>query len=468
MMKKSDFGIIGLAVMGQNLVLNIERNGFSVAVFNRTAKRTKEFIEGKAKGKNIIDTYDIAEFVNALQRPRRILLMVKAGKPVEDFIALLKPHLDNGDIIIDAGNSFFLDTQRRASALETQGFRYIGMGVSGGEEGALKGPSIMPGGSKDAYEVIEPVVTKIAARVNGEPCCTYIGPGGAGHYVKMVHNGIEYGIMQLICETYDILKAGIGLSITETATVFDEWNMGELNSYLIEITGKILAKVDPETRQPLVDFILDTAEQKGTGKWTTQNAFDLGVPIPTINAALEARILSAYREERLEAARILQGPKRTPTDMNKKIISALEDALHASIITSYAQGMALLKSASIEYSYELKLDEIAKIWRGGCIIRARLLEPIRRAYSKNPALINLMVDEYFSEQLNASQENWRRVVNIALNLGIPCPAMSASLNYFDSYRQKRLPANLLQAQRDYFGAHTYRRIDKEGIFHTVW
>ncbi|MFQ6617196.1 MAG: NADP-dependent phosphogluconate dehydrogenase [Fidelibacterota bacterium] len=467
-MNRNDFGLIGLAVMGQNLVLNIERNGFSVAVFNRTAEKTKEFLNRRAKGKKIVGTYSIEEFVKLLERPRRIIIMVKAGKPVDELIANLKPYLNRDDILIDAGNSFFKDTERRAAALENKGIRYVGMGVSGGEEGALKGPSIMPGGPKDAYRIIEPVITKIAARVNGENCCTYIGPGGAGHYTKMVHNGIEYGIMQLICETYDILRTGLGLSAGESSDVFGEWNTAELNSYLIEITVKVLSRIDPETNKPLVDLILDTAGQKGTGKWTSQNAFDLGVPVPTINAAVEARILSAHREERLSAARILRGPKRTFAGGKTDIISVLKDALHASIITSYAQGMALLRAASIEYGYGMKPDEIAKIWRGGCIIRAKMLEEIRTAYRKNPSLANLMVDQYFSEKLNALQENWRSAVNSAVQLGIPCPAMSASLNYFDAYRQKRLPANLLQAQRDYFGAHTYQRIDMEGVFHTIW
>ena len=466
-MSKQDIGLIGLAVMGQNLVLNMESKGFSVAVFNRTGTKTEKFAAEKAVGKNILPSYSIEEFVNSLSIPRKVMLMVKAGQAVDDFIDRVKPLLSKGDIIIDGGNSFFMDTERRSKELEADGLRYIGTGVSGGEEGALKGPSIMPGGSEDAYRELEPILTKIAAQVDG-PCCTYIGPRGAGHYVKMVHNGIEYGDMQLICEAYYMMKNLLGLGAEELHEVFSEWNRGELNSYLIEITADIFSCTDEETGQPLVELILDKAGQKGTGKWTSQNALDLGVPAPTINAAVTARIMSAYKDERVEAAKILTGPAIAFDGDKKQMIEAIRNALYASKITSYAQGMALLKAASEEYGYNLNFGEIARIWKGGCIIRAQFLDRIKQAFQRREDLPNLLMDPEFREDVTTRQQDWREVVREAKKQGVPVPAMSASLDYFDSYRREKLPANLIQAQRDYFGAHTYRRIDKEGVFHTEW
>lgn len=467
-MEKMNFGLIGVGVMGQNLTLNIERNGFSVAVYDRATGKVTEFLQAKACGKRISGALTVQEFMGQLERPRRIIVLVNAGKPVDDVIGGLKPFLEQGDIVIDGGNSLFIDTERRSAELEKDGVYFVGSGVSGGEEGALKGPAIMPGGTREAYEIIAPILTKIAAHVGPDPCCAYMGPRGAGHYVKMVHNGIEYAIMQLICETYDVMKKAVGLSAPETALIFKEWNDTELNSYLLEITSTILSKLDDETRKPIVDLILDTAEQKGTGKWTSQNAFDLGVPIPTINAAVEARMLSSFKEQRRSASRILTGPVVTPADGQSSLLNDLRDALHASIIVSYAQGMALLQAASAEYKYDLRLDRIASIWRGGCIIRAKILEPIRDAFTKSPKLANMMTDPYFSVTLNRLQGAWRRTVEHAAGNGIPVIAMGVSLAYFDAYRCERLPANLLQAQRDYFGAHTYRRVDTEGIFHTKW
>ncbi|MCD6554531.1 MAG: NADP-dependent phosphogluconate dehydrogenase [Anaerolineae bacterium] len=463
-----DFGLIGLAVMGQNLALNVERNGFSVAVYNRTAARTKEFMAERAVGKNIVAGYTIEEFVGLLKKPRKIMLMVKAGAPVDAVIEQLKPHLEPGDLLIDGGNSFFGDTERRAAELERRGILYIGTGVSGGEYGALYGPSIMPGGQKEAYALVEPIFKAIAARVDGDPCVTYIGPRGAGHYVKMVHNGIEYGDMQLIAESYDILSRGAGLSAAELHEVFAEWNQGELSSYLIEITADIFAKIDEETGKPLVEVILDEAKQKGTGKWTSQNALDLGVPTPTINAAVESRIISSYKDERVAASAGLSGPTARYQGDRERLIRAVRAALYAAKICSYAQGFTLLGVASQEYDYNLPLGEIARIWRGGCIIRARFLDKIRAAFERNPSLLNLLLDPDFAEAVQSRQDEWRFVVQTAVGLGIPCLAFSASLAYYDAYRSARLPANLTQAQRDYFGAHTYRRIDKEGSFHTEW
>ena len=463
-----DFGLIGLAVMGQNLALNVERNGFSVAVYNRTAARTKEFMAERAVGKNIVAGYTIKEFVGLLKKPRKIMLMVKAGAPVDAVIEQLKPHLEPGDLLIDGGNSFFGDTERRAAELERRGILYIGTGVSGGEYGALYGPSIMPGGQKEAYALVEPIFKAIAARVDGDPCVTYIGPRGAGHYVKMVHNGIEYGDMQLIAESYDILSRGAGLSAAELHEVFAEWNQGELSSYLIEITADIFAKIDEETGKPLVEVILDEAKQKGTGKWTSQNALDLGVPTPTINAAVESRIISSYKDERVAASAVLSGPTARYQGDRERLIRAVRAALYAAKICSYAQGFTLLRVASQEYDYNLPLGEIARIWRGGCIIRARFLDKIRAAFERNPSLLNLLLDPDFAEAVQSRQDEWRFVVQTAVGLGIPCLAFSASLAYYDAYRSARLPANLTQAQRDYFGAHTYRRIDKEGSFHTEW
>ena len=466
-MATNDIGLFGLAVMGENLVLNMERNGFSVAVYNRTRSVTEEFA-GRAKGKRITPCYTLEEFVGALSTPRKIMLMVKAGDPVDQVIAQLKPLLDKGDLLIDGGNSFFKDTERRAVALAEEGFNYIGTGVSGGEEGALWGPSIMPGGQREAYDMVAPIFTAIAAKVDGEPCVTYIGPRSAGHYVKMVHNGIEYGDMQLIAEAYDILHRGLGLSAQDLHETFAAWNEGELQSYLIEITRDIFAKMDEETGQPLVDVVLDEAQQKGTGKWTSQNALDLGAPTQTINAAVESRIISAYKEERVAASKVLDGPSATFKGDRQALVNDVRDALYAAKICSYAQGMALLRAASNEYDYDLELGGIAKIWRGGCIIRARFLNDITAAYRRDPKLTNLLLDPYFRDAILSRQAALRRVVQVAVEMGIPCLAMSASLAYFDAYRTARLPANLTQAQRDYFGAHTYRRTDKEGVFHSEW
>jgi len=467
-MAKYQFGLIGLAVMGENLVLNIERNGFSVAVYNRTAERTQAFAAGSAKGKRIKPCYTLRELVDSLEKPRKVMLMVQAGDPVDQVISQLAPLLEPGDLIIDGGNSFFKDTERRALNLTKDNINYIGTGVSGGEEGALKGPAIMPGGQFEAYKLIEPILRAIAAKVDGEPCVTYIGPRGAGHYVKMVHNGIEYGDMQLIAEAYDILHRALGLSAKELHSIFAEWNEGELKSYLIEITRDIFAKIDEETGEPLVDKVLDEAQQKGTGKWTSQNALDLGAPIPTINAAVESRIISAYKAERVAASAVLPGPMGRSDGDRKQLIQDVRNALFAAKICSYAQGMALLSAASKEYDYDLKLGAIARIWRGGCIIRAQFLNDITAAYKRNPELTNLILDPYFKEALLTRQASLRRAIQTAVGLGIPCLAFSASLAYFDAYRTARLSANLTQAQRDYFGAHTYRRIDREGIFHTEW
>jgi len=467
-MSEHDIGLIGLAVMGQNLVLNMERHGFRVAVYNRTAARTQAFIEGPAAGKRITATYALEELVAALKRPRVVMLMVKAGAPVDAFIGKLKPLLEPGDILIDGGNSFFKDTERRSQELEAVGIHYLGVGISGGEEGALWGPSIMPGGQREAYARVEPIFTAIAARVNGDPCVTYIGPRGAGHYVKMVHNGIEYGDMQLIAEAYDLLHRGLGLSAQELHRVFARWNEGVLSSYLIEITADIFTRLDEETGRPLVDLILDEAEQKGTGRWTSQDALDLGVPTPTINAAVEARILSAYKEERERAAQVLSGPQGRFSGDRETFINAVGDALYAAKVCTYAQGMALLREASRAYGYDLNYGEIARIWRGGCIIRARFLDDVRAAFAEEPDLPNLLLAPFFREAVASRQEAWRTVLQTAIALGIPTPALSASLAYFDGYRSARLPANLIQAQRDYFGAHTYRRVDREGVFHTEW
>ena len=470
-MNKQVFGLIGLGVMGQNFVLNVERNGYGVAVYNRTAGTTEKYIKGPAAGKNIKPAYTLKEFVDSLESPRKIMLLIKAGAPVDATIQQLIPLLDKGDLIIDGGNSFFLDTERRAKELESHGFNFFGMGVSGGEEGALWGPSLMTGGSRGAYKEVEPNMKAVAAKAeeDGESCVTYIGPGGSGHYVKMVHNGIEYGDMQLIAEAYDLLKQALDLSAQEFHDIFAEWNRGELSSFLIEVTANVFKKVDEESGKPLVDVILDKAGQKGTGKWMSENALDLGVAIPTITAAVDGRILSSQKEERVAAAGILTGPARKYTgESARKLIDAVRDALYASKICSYAQGMSLLKKASEKYKYSLNLGSIAKIWRAGCIIRARFLNDITNAYNRNRDLPNLLVDEEFRKAINTSQESWRFAIKCAIELGIPMPAMSASLAYYDSYRSERLPANLIQAQRDFFGAHTFARIDKPGIFHADW
>jgi 6-phosphogluconate dehydrogenase len=464
-----DIGLIGLAVMGENLALNLESKGFSVAVFNRTTEVTEKFAAGRAKGKNIQPTRTMEEFVAALKKPRIAMMMVKAGAPVDAVINQLAPLLEKGGIIIDGGNSLFTDTQRRGKELEGTGIHFVGMGVSGGEEGALKGPSLMPGGSRESWDVIAPIFRKIAAQVDGEPCCRYMGPDGAGHYVKMVHNGIEYGDIQLICEAYAILKDILEMQASELADVFAEWNKGELDSYLIQITSEIFRKIDPDTGKPLVDMILDKAGQKGTGIWTLQSAIRQSVVISTINAAVEARVVSAQKEERVAASKILPQPRVLKFKGNRpRFIDAVRDALYASKIVSYAQGMELLRSGSSEYKWNLNLSDIATIWRGGCIIRAKFLNRIVEAYQRDAALHNLLLDRYFTRIIKKAQRKWRVAVSTAIKHGVAVPAFSASLAYFDSYRSARLPANLLQAQRDFFGAHTYERSDKPGVFHTEW
>jgi len=467
-MKQQDIGLIGLAVMGQNLVLNMERNGCHVAVYNRTTSTMTEFVEGPASGKNVTGIDNLKDFVKALKRPRKVMLMVQAGSPVDTVISQLKSLLEPEDIIIDGGNSFFKDTEQRWKMLAEDNIHYLGVGVSGGEEGALLGPSIMPGGQPKAYEQVASLFEALAAKVNGEPCVAYIGPRGAGHFVKMVHNGIEYGDMQLIAEAYDILTRGVGLDAEELHEVFAGWNRGVLSSYLIEITADIFNTKDPDTGKPMVDVILDQAGQKGTGRWTSQIAMDLGVATPTINAAVEARILSAFKNERQTASEVfrgsdMEGPKDRPA-----FIDAVGDALYLAKICSYAQGMALLKQAAQDYEYSLNYSEIARIWRGGCIIRARFLNDIRAAYNDEPELPNLLLAPFFRDEIERTESSLRRVLKTAVRMGIPTPAMSASLAYFDAYRSSRLPASLIQAQRDYFGAHTYRRIDREGVFHTEW
>jgi len=468
-MNQCDIGLVGLAVMGENLALNLESKGFSVAVFNRTTEVTEKFAAERGKGKNIRPTRTMEEFVAALKKPRIAMMMVKAGAPVDAVIGQIAPLLERGDVIIDGGNSLFTDTKRRGEELEGTGIHFVGMGVSGGEEGALKGPSLMPGGSRESWEIIAPIFRKIAAQVDGEPCCRYMGPNGAGHYVKMVHNGIEYGDIQLICEAYAIMKDVLEMQAPELADVFAEWNKGELDSYLIEITAQIFRKIDPDTGRPLVDMILDKAGQKGTGIWTLQAAIRQSVVISTINAAVEARVVSDQKEERVAASKILPQPRARKFKGNRpRFIDAIRDALYASKIVSYAQGMELLRSGSTEYKWNLNLGDIATIWRGGCIIRAKFLNRIVDAYKRDPALPNLLLDRYFTRAIKRAQRNWRVAVSTAIKYGVPVPAFSASLAYFDSYRSARLPANLLQAQRDFFGAHTYERIDKPGVFHTEW
>ena len=464
-----DIGLIGLAVMGENLVLNMESKGFSVAVFNRTTDVTEKFAANRAKGKNIQPTRTMEEFVGALSRPRKAMIMVKAGGPVDAVIQQLLPLLEPGDVIIDGGNSLFTDTQRRCKEVEARGLHFVGCGVSGGEEGALKGPSMMPGGSRPSWEIVAPIFRKIAAIVDGEPCCRYMGADGAGHYVKMVHNGIEYGDMQLICEAYAILKHVLGLEAAELADIFAEWNRGELDSYLIDITAQIFRKSDPDTGKPLVDVILDKAGQKGTGMWTLQSAIQRSVVISTINAAVEARVISSRKQERVAASKILPQPGGVEFEGDRQqLIEAVRQALYASKIVSYAQGMELLGAASLEYKWDLNFGDIATIWRGGCIIRAKFLNHIAQAYERDRGLANLLLDPYFTNIIDKTQQNWRLAVSTAVTQGVAVPAFAASLSYFDSYRQARLPANLLQAQRDFFGAHTYERVDKPGVFHTEW
>jgi 6-phosphogluconate dehydrogenase len=467
---KADIGLVGLAVMGENLVLNMESKGFTCAVFNRTVEKVDAFINGRGKGKKFIGAHTIEDFVSSLKSPRKMILMVKAGNPVDDFIELLIPHLEKGDIIIDGGNSHFPDTIRRTKYLESKGLLFIGTGVSGGEEGALRGPSIMPGGSSAAWPFVKPIFQSIAAKVaDGTPCCDWVGDNGAGHFVKMVHNGIEYGDMQLICEAYQIMKELLGMSAEEMHGVFKKWNQGELDSYLIEITRDILAFKDGDGK-PLVDKILDTAGQKGTGKWTSVTSLDLGIPLTLISEAVYGRCLSAMKDERVEASKILNGPKPKFTGDRQVFLNDLEKALYASKIVSYTQGYVMLRAAAEEFKWKLNYGGIALLWRGGCIIRSAFLGRIKEAFDKNPLLPNLLLDPFFKQRIEGSQEAWRRVVSTAVLNGIWIPAFSTALNYFDGFRNSRLPANLLQAQRDFFGAHQYERIDKPRgeFFHTNW
>lgn len=467
-MANQQIGVIGLAVMGKNLALNIESRGFTVAVYNRSCAKTDALL-AEAQNKQVMGTYSIEHFVQSLERPRKIFMMVQAGQATDDTIVQLIPHLAPGDLIIDGGNSHFLDTQRRSKDLQAKGFRFIGTGISGGEEGALKGPAIMPGGEENAYRLVEPILTSIAAKVNGEPCCTYIGADGAGHYVKMVHNGIEYGDMQLICEAYHVLTSVLGVQAVELHSIFQEWNEGELDSYLIEITMNIFNNYDQDTNQPMIDVILDVAEQKGTGQWTSQSALELGVPLSMITESVFARFLSAQKQERIIASKVLKGPQTVPFSGDKKeCIEKIRQALYASKIVSYAQGFSQMRAASEQFGWQLRYGEIAKLFRGGCIIRSQFLHNISEAYLRQPALPNLLLDPYFQNIMTTYQEAWREVIGLAITYGIPVPVFSSALAYFDSYRMKRLPANLLQAQRDYFGAHTFKRVDKAGTFHYNW
>ncbi|MFD2670312.1 NADP-dependent phosphogluconate dehydrogenase [Marinicrinis sediminis] len=467
-MSKQQIGVVGLAVMGKNLALNIESRGYSVAIYNRSADKVDEML-AEYPDRNLSPAYSIEQFVQSLEVPRKIILMVKAGAPTDATMEQIVPHLDQGDILIDGGNTFFEDTNRRSRELEKQGIRFIGMGVSGGEEGALKGPSLMPGGQESAYRLVEPILKAMAAKVDGEPCCTYIGAEGAGHYVKMVHNGIEYGDMQLIGEAYHVMKDVLGCTAEELHTIFKEWNEGELDSYLIEITADIFTKTDAETGKPMVDVILDAAGQKGTGKWTSQSALDLGVPLSMITESVFSRFISAMKEERVAASKVLSGPKATADSVDKEaFVEQVRQALYASKICSYAQGFAQMKAASDAYGWQLSYGDIAMIFRGGCIIRARFLQNIKEAYDRNPQLTNLLLDSYFSNIIETYQSSWRDVIATAVKQGIPVPAFSSALSYYDSYRSERLPANLLQAQRDYFGAHTFQRVDQEGTFHVEW
>lgn len=466
-MSKQHLGVIGLGVMGRNLALNAESKGFSAAGYDLSPEKVAQF-EAAAQGKKLVATRSLKDFVAALETPRRILMMVPAGAPVDSVLRDLRPFLSRDDIVIDGGNSYFKDTERRAKELETAGLRFFGMGVSGGEEGALHGPSLMPGGYEESYRHLEAVLTRMAAQTEDGPCCTYLGPGGAGHYVKMVHNGIEYGIMQAICEVYAILKTGWNLSAAELRDIFASWNRGELNSFLVEITALVLAKIDPETKKPLVDLILDEAEQKGTGKWTAQDSLDLGAAVPSLGAAVYARILSAQKDERVAASAVLKGPDGRVSGDKGEWIEKVRHALHLMMVACYAQGFEQLRLASAEYKYSLKMPDIARIWKGGCIIRSKMLDPIATAFRTDASLKNLMLNDFFSRVVNENAGSLRETMKLAVDLGVSAPVMGASLAYLDGYRQERLPANLLQALRDCFGAHTYRRIDREGVFHTNW
>jgi len=469
--KKYDIGLIGLAVMGQNLVLNMESKGYSVAVYNRTSTKTEEFASKRAQNKVIKPTYTLEDFIASLMRPRKIILLIKAGAPVDKIIDELIPFLDEGDIIIDGGNSYFRDTDRRYKRLTEKGFLYLGTGISGGEYGALNGPSIMPGGSKEAYKEVEEILKAIAAQTEDGPCVTYIGPGSSGHYVKMVHNGIEYAVMQVIAEVYDLMRKVLKMAPVEMSDFFKRCNQLQ-QSYLLEITHEILEKIDHETSEPLIDVILDAARQKGTGKWSVEEGLELGVPIPTITAGVNARMLSAMKEERREIGKSFESLDNKINSINDKeknqLLNDLQDALYLSIVTAYAEGMKLLQIASEEYSYGLALDDIARIWEDGCIIRSTLLKPIQMAYKNNPELINLINSRQFKQEFTTKTDGWRKIISLASKLGIPVPAMSAALCYFESLKSVELPANIIQAQRDYFGAHTYERKDKPGLFHTEW
>jgi 6-phosphogluconate dehydrogenase len=468
--KQGQFGMMGLAVMGRNLALNVEDHGFTVSVWNREPDKVDDFIN-EFQAKQFIGTQTLEEFVQSLERPRRLMMLIKAGPPVDQMMDKLKPLLEPGDIVIDGGNSYFKDTQRREAGWRAAGLNFVGSGVSGGEDGARHGPSLMPGGSTEAYEHIKPIFEAISAKTDSGPCVTYVGPDGAGHFVKMVHNGIEYGDMQLIAEAYDILHSALNLEAAELAEIFTEWNRGELESFLIEITANIFRVRDEETGKALVDIVLDKAEQKGTGKWTAQEGIDLGIPIPTIAAALDSRVLSSMKDERLAAAKKIKGPRAKVVRGDKqKLIKAVHDALYASKICSYAQGLSLIRRGSDVHNWDINLSEMARIWKGGCIIRARFLDSIMRAYDRKPKLANLLLDDEFRKWIRAAQSNWRLAVKTAQSMGVPVPAMGASLSYFDSYRTAQLPQNLTQAQRDYFGSHTYERVDhpERGHVHTDW
>lgn len=469
-MGQADIGLIGLAVMGQNLVLNMNDHGYTVAVFNRTTSKVDEFLDGPAKGTKVIGTHSIEELIKSLKRPRKVMLMVKAGQPVDEFIELLLPHLEKGDVIIDGGNSLYTDSTRRTKELKEKGILYIGTGISGGEEGARNGPSIMPGGNPEAWPLVKDIFQAIAAKADtGEPCCDWVGEDGAGHYVKMVHNGIEYGDIQLICEAYSLLRSALGLSVDELKDTFIKWNQGELNSYLIEITSHIFGVKDEEGK-PVVDKILDVAGQKGTGKWTVINALDLGMPLTLISEAVFARVLSSLKDERLEASKVLKGPAIQFNGKKEEYIDFIRHALYASKIISYAQGFMLMRQAATDYKWNLNYGGIALMWREGCIIRSRFLGKIKEAFDKNKSLKNLLLDSYFAGEINKSQAGWRKTISLAAETGIPTPCFSTGLAFYDGYRSDKLPANLLQAMRDYFGAHTYERIDQPRgkFFHTNW
>ena len=470
-MQKPEIGVIGMAVMGKNLALNIESRGYIVGIYNRTGSKTEKVMEDHAD-KNLVASYTIEDFVNSLEKPRRIIMMVQAGKGTDAVIEQLLPLLDKGDVLIDGGNTYFEDTVRRNKMLDESGINFIGMGVSGGELGALEGPSMMPGGQKEAYDLVAPILEKMSAKApaDGAPCVTYIGPNGAGHYVKMVHNGIEYGDMELIAESYNILRNVLGLSTDKIAEIFSDWNNGELESYLIEITADILTRKDDlGSDEPIVDKILDTAGNKGTGKWSSQNALEIGVSQSLITEAVYARYISTFKEERVAASKVLNGPAEKPADVNvEEVIEKVKKALYFSKIMSYAQGFEQMKQASIKYDWNLNFSEIAKIWRAGCIIRAQFLQKITDAYNKDMQLSNLLLDDYFADIANNYQSAVRDVTSLAIQAGVPAPALSAAVSYFDSYRSAVVPANIIQAQRDYFGAHTYERTDKPGIFHYSW